>query len=59
MSFELHFVTGKYPYSSAGATGFWAKDSDPFFEVDGIDVVKQTNQLVIPANSFGYVKVIV
>ena len=59
VSFELHFVTGKYPYSSAGATGFWAKDSDPFFEVDGIDVVKQTNQLVIPANSFGYVKVIV
>jgi len=55
--FELHYVTGKYTYSSAGATGFWSKASDKFYEVDGIDIANQTEALIIPANSFGYVKV--
>lgn len=58
-TYELHYVTGKYTYSSAGAAGFWSKESDKFYEVDGIDIANQTGDLILPANSFGYVKVMV
>ncbi len=56
---ELHFVTGKFTYSSAGASGFWSKDSDKFYEVKGIDIATQAGALMLPRNSFGYVKVMV
>ncbi|HRH53815.1 MAG TPA: hypothetical protein PLN38_10865, partial [Chitinophagales bacterium] len=59
ITYELHYVTGKFPYSSAGSTGFWAKNSEIFFEVKGITIDKQKNQLGIPKNSFGYVRVVV
>ncbi|MEI2673657.1 MAG: hypothetical protein V9F05_06390 [Chitinophagaceae bacterium] len=59
INYELHYVTGKFPYSSAGSAGFWAKNSQLFFEVKGITIDKQKNQLSIPKNSFGYVQVVV
>ena len=58
-SFETHYLTGKYNYSSAGSTGFMAKGSDNTLEVKGIDRVSYKNVGDIPYNSFGYVKMVV
>ncbi|MFN0276338.1 MAG: hypothetical protein ACKVPJ_11355 [Chitinophagales bacterium] len=54
---ELHYVTGRYTYSSAGQTGFMEKGSKPSCEVKGIDVKTFSSLPEIPANSFGYLKV--
>ncbi len=58
-SSELHYVTGKYNYSSAGGTGFMAKGSDPSMEVKGITISASDKIENIPYNSFGYLKLIV
>jgi len=54
---EIHYVTGNFPYSSSGATGFWTKTSEKFYEIDGIDIATQKGFLEIPANAFGYVRI--
>lgn len=59
ISFETHYLTGKYNYSSAGSTGFMAKGSDNSLEVRGIDRVSSKAVGEIPYNSFGYVKIVV
>lgn len=57
-SAELHFVSGKYTYSSAGQTGFMDRGSKPSCEIQGIEVKTYSEIPEIPANAFGYVKVI-
>ncbi len=59
ISFEVHYVTGKHAYSSAGQTGFMDKRSDKNFEVKGIDIVQSEEIEDIPYNSYGYVRVVV
>jgi hypothetical protein len=54
---QNRFVAGSNPYSSAGNTGFMkSKQSIPTYEVNGI---QETAIAVIPANSFGYLKITV
>ncbi|MBC8173297.1 MAG: hypothetical protein H7X71_05255 [Chitinophagales bacterium] len=59
VSCEIHYVTGKYNYSSAGATGFMAKGSLPNYEVKGIIISRSDKIAEIPYNSFGYIKIFV
>ncbi len=56
-TYETHYITGKYTYSSAGSTGFMDKGSDKSLEVKGITVDKSGSVAKIPANAFGYVKI--
>jgi hypothetical protein len=58
-SAELHYVSGKYTYSSAGQTGFMDKGSDPTCEVKGIEVKTFSSFPQIPANAFGYLRVVI
>ena len=54
---QNRFVAGSNPYSSAGNTGFMkSKQSIATYEVNGI---QETATAEIPANSFGYLKIIV
>lgn len=52
-SASMHFVSGKYLYSSSGTTGFMGKGTKPNYEVQGIQVQDFKGEL--PANSFGYI----
>lgn len=52
-SATIHYVSGKYIYSSAGWAGYMGKGTKPGYEVKGIKVEKFSG--TIPANSFGYV----
>jgi hypothetical protein len=54
MTFETHYISGKYLYSTGGATAFMATGSTRTQEITGINVVEGYS---IPTNSFGYVKV--
>ena len=56
-NYELHFVTGKFPYSSAGSTGFMSPGSDKTMDVTGITVQQTKTVENIPANAFGYVRI--
>ncbi|MBC8045213.1 MAG: hypothetical protein H7Y00_00305, partial [Fimbriimonadaceae bacterium] len=57
--YEIHFVTGEYTYSSAGQTGFMGKGSEKSMEVKEINIVTSEKIEEIPANAFGYVKIVV
>lgn len=52
---EVHLVSGEFPYSSAGGTGFMTKDSTPSYEVQGVSISISQGQITIPANAFGYI----
>lgn len=55
---EIHYLSGNHTYSSAGQTGFMAKNSQKTLEVQGIDVISGNSIMEIPANAFGYIKII-
>jgi len=57
-TYEIHYVSGKHTYSSAGQTGFMDKKSEKSYEVDGIKIIRSGIVEPIPANAFGYVKVV-
>jgi hypothetical protein len=54
VEFETHYISGKYLYSTGGATAFMANGSTRTQEITGVTVVEGYD---IPVNSFGYVKV--
>lgn len=53
-SATIHFVSGKYIYSSSGWAGFMGKGTNASYEVSGIKVETFTG--TIPKNSFGYIE---
>ena len=57
-SYEIHCLTGPHTYSGAGQTGFMAKTSKKTLEVQGIDIYSGNSMTEIPANAFGYLKII-
>ncbi len=52
-SATIHYVTGKYGYSSAGTTGYMTKGTQPNYEVKGIKT--EDFKGTVPKNSFGYI----
>ncbi len=58
INFEIHYLTGLHTYSSAGQTGFMAKTSQKTLEVQGTEIKKGISISEIPANAFGYIKII-
>ena len=54
VTFETHYISGKYLYSTGGATAFMATGSTRTQEIIGVTVIDGYD---IPFNSFGYVKV--
>jgi hypothetical protein len=53
-SATIHYVHGKYIYSSSGWAGYMGKGTSPSYEINGIKVERFTG--TIPANSFGYIE---
>ncbi len=54
-SITIHYLSGKYIYSSAGIAGYMGKGTKPSYEVNGIKVEEYKG--TIPKNSFGYISV--
>ncbi|MBC8045613.1 MAG: hypothetical protein H7Y00_02335 [Fimbriimonadaceae bacterium] len=50
----IHYVSGKYIYSSSGTAGYMGKGTKASYEVNGIIAEKFSS--TIPKNSFGYIE---
>lgn len=55
-SITARFISGVYPYSSAGAIGCQSKDQPKNYEITGVKEEEYitANVIEIPSNSFGY-----
>lgn len=52
----IHYLGGKYLYSSAGFAGYMGKGSEKSFDIEGVNTDTFTGML--PANAFGYIEII-
>ncbi len=55
-SIKVRYISGLYPYSSAGSIGAQSKEQPKNYEIKGITEVNLTDfdEVTIPNNSFGY-----
>lgn len=53
-SASIHYISGKFLYSSAGVTGFMGKGQEPSYEIQGIQ--SGVFDGTVPENAYGYIE---